>query len=228
MKHYQPFIVFWALIITALCSSIGSYKAAEHDISLDIQQALALTLEEQPRQVITPDTIQTFNQHLQTAALRGQAVLTVDTHQPEFTLQAYCPTSTILAMSDQRPAAAWASLALAWALGCGFRLRRQTLPREGITFGGLTLSSNRFFSNADMEVKFTPMQHQLMTLFFLAPDHRLTKEQICDALWPKKDDASETLYTLIRRLKTVLEAQSHLHILSDRSKAYQLTDSELS
>lgn len=79
-----------------------------------------------------------------------------------------------------------------------------------------------------MEVKFTPMQHQLMTLFFLAPDHRLTKEQICDALWPKKDDASETLYTLIRRLKTVLEAQSHLHILSDRSKAYQLTDSELS
>ena len=99
MKHYQPFIVFWALIITALCSSIGSYKAAEHDISLDMQQALALTLEEQPRQVITPDTIQTFNQHLQIAALRGQAVLTVDTHQPEFTLQArlwlQAPTANI-------------------------------------------------------------------------------------------------------------------------------------
>lgn len=228
MKHYQPFIVFWALVFTALCSSIGSYKAAEHDISLDMQQALALTLEEQPRQVITPDTIQTFNQHLQIAELRGQAVLTVDTHQPGFTLQAHCPTSTIIAMSDQRPAAAWASLALAWALGCGFRLRRQTLSKEGITFGGITLSDNRFFNSEGFEVRFTPMQHQLMTLFFLVSDHRLTKEQICDALWPKKDDASETLYTLVRRLKTVLEAQSHLHILSDRGKAYLLTDNELS
>ena len=51
----------------------------------------------------------------------------------------------------------------------------------------------------------------------------LTKTEICKALWPKKPDASETLYTLIRRLKPVIEQHSNLKIESDRSKAYRLT-----
>lgn len=228
MKHYQPFFVFWALVLTALISSIGSYKAAERDITLDMRQALAMTLEEQPRQIITPDTIQSFNQHLQIAELRGRAILTVDTRQRDFTLQAHCPTSTILAMSDQRPAMALASIAVAWAFGCGIRPRRLTSYKEGISYGRLTLSKSRFFNGQGNEVKFTPMQQQLMELFFLAPEHRLTKEQICEVLWPKKEDASETLYTLIRRLKPVLEAQSDLRILTDRSRAYQLIDKVLS
>jgi DNA-binding response OmpR family regulator len=66
------------------------------------------------------------------------------------------------------------------------------------------------------------MQHQLMEMFFLSPSHSLTKTEICDALWPKKPDASETLYTLIRRLKPVVEQHSNLKIESDRSKSYCL------
>ena len=47
--------------------------------------------------------------------------------------------------------------------------------------------------------------------------------EICDALWPKKPDASDTLYTLIKRLKPIVEQHSGLKVESDRSKAYRLT-----
>ena len=71
-------------------------------------------------------------------------------------------------------------------------------------------------------MKLTPMQQQLMEMFFRSPSHLLTKAEICEALWPKKDDASETLYTLIRRLKPVIEQHSKLKIEADRGRAYEL------
>ncbi len=61
-----------------------------------------------------------------------------------------------------------------------------------------------------------------MEMFFQSPSHSLTKAEICDALWPKKPDASETLYTLIKRLKPVIEQHTDLKIESDRGKAYEL------
>ena len=91
-------------------------------------------------------------------------------------------------------------------------------------YGGLRFSESesRFYGADGNLVQLTPMQHQLMEMFFLSPSHSLTKTEICNALWPKKPDASETLYTLIRRLKPVIEQHSDLKIESDRSKAYQL------
>ena len=67
------------------------------------------------------------------------------------------------------------------------------------------------------------MQHRLLVLFMQAEGHRLTKQDICDQLWPKKPDASDTLYTLIRRLKPVIEANSRLRIACDRGRSYSLT-----
>ena len=67
------------------------------------------------------------------------------------------------------------------------------------------------------------MQQQLMEMLWLSPTRQLSKAEICDALWPKKPDASETLYTLIRRLKPIIEEHSDLKIESDRGKAYGLT-----
>jgi len=95
----------------------------------------------------------------------------------------------------------------------------------GNGFGGLTYSEaeGRFYAVDGNEVPLTPMQHQLMKMFFHSPSHSLSKTEICDALWPKKPDASDTLYTLIRRLKPVIEQHSNLKIESDRSKAYRLT-----
>jgi DNA-binding response OmpR family regulator len=66
------------------------------------------------------------------------------------------------------------------------------------------------------------MQQQLMEMFFRSPNHTLSKTEICDALWPKRDDASETLYTLIRRLKPIIEAHSDLKIEADCGKTYEL------
>lgn len=92
-------------------------------------------------------------------------------------------------------------------------------------FGGLTYSEaeGRFYTVDGNEVQLTPMQHQLMEMFFHSPSHCLSKAEICETLWPKKPDASDTLYTLIRRLKPVIEQHSNLKIESDRSKAYRLT-----
>ena len=67
------------------------------------------------------------------------------------------------------------------------------------------------------------MQQQLLEMFFRSEAHQLSKTEICNALWPKKPDASETLYTLIRRLKPVIEQHSDLKIESDRGRAYELT-----
>ena len=68
----------------------------------------------------------------------------------------------------------------------------------------------------------TPMQRQLMEMFVASGSHRLSKHEICDALWPKKDDASETLYALISRLKRELDKTSSFDIISDRGRAYIL------
>jgi DNA-binding response OmpR family regulator len=66
------------------------------------------------------------------------------------------------------------------------------------------------------------MQQQLMEMLWQSPTHQLSKAEICDALWPKKEVASETLYTLIRRLKPIIEEDSDLKIKSDRGKSYGL------
>ena len=66
------------------------------------------------------------------------------------------------------------------------------------------------------------MQLSPMEMFLAAPDHRLTQREICDRLWPRKPDASATLYTLIRRLKPVLEEAGGLRIDCLRGEAYQL------
>ena len=68
----------------------------------------------------------------------------------------------------------------------------------------------------------TPMQRQLMEMFVASDSHRLSKHEICDVLWPKKDDANETLYALISRLKRELDKTSNYDIISDRGRAYAL------
>lgn len=237
MKHRHPVIVFLLLTLSSVLASIGSYNTAATRVDRDLQQALGLTLQQQRSDVITPDTIRTFNSYLQQEALRGQAVLSLVCEErrnaSKATIEAHCPSSVVLRMSDQRPALALMSMAFVWALGCGVRRRQGALPRPvsaaGRELGGLMFSErdDRFFTTAGTEVRFTPMQHRLMVMFFHADDHRLPKQDICETLWPKKGDANETLYTLVRRLKSVLETQTQLTIVCDRSRAYQLTLSKL-
>ena len=197
-----------------------------------MDRALALTMQEQQSDVISRDTIRTFNSYLRISELRGKATLAVATQGRQFKAYARCSEATIFRLSDQRAATILWVLTGLWAMLIWYR-RRQMVEggplavamTSGNVFGGLAYSEEDscFYAADGHLVQLTPMQHQLMEMFFHSPSHSLTKTQICDALWPKKPDASETLYTLIRRLKPVVEQHSDLKIESDRRKAYRLT-----
>ena len=218
MKQRYAVVVLFALIIASSMVSLKSYRATEELVTEDMNQALAKALDEQQSDVISADTIQVFNSHLQIEGLRGNAVLAVDTKKG-FRPRPQVSTATILSLSDQRPSMILWSMVLLWSLFCLYQHRR--LSALGL-YGGLALHDGRFVNAKGIEVKLTPMQQQLMEMLWQSPSHRLSKAEICDALWPKKPDASETLYTLIRRLKPIIEEHSDLKIESDRGKSYGL------
>jgi hypothetical protein len=222
--------VFLVLIAASGLTSFSSYSATERLVEDDMSQALALALDEQQNDVISADTIRVFNSHLQLEQLRGHAMLAVDTRQKGFRCEAKCSAATIFSMSEQRPALVLWMTAMLWAVFCFWRNRSGEFRVESLefatamSFGGLRYSEAeaRFFDTEGQHVKLTPMQQQLMEMFFRSESHLLTKTEICEALWPKKEDASETLYTLVRRLKPIIEQHSDLKIEADRGKAYEL------
>ena len=218
MKQQYAVIVLFALIVASTLTSLDSFRSTRRMVNEDMDRALAITMQEQQSDVISVDTIRVFNSHLQMEALRGRAVLTVDTKNG-FSPRPQVSTATIFSLSDQRPSMVLWSMVLLWGLFCLYQHRKRI--SLGM-YGGLALQEGRFVDAKGCVVKLTPMQQQLMEMFFQSPAHSLTKAEICAALWPGKPDASETLYTLIRRLKPVIEQHSKLRIESDRSKAYRL------
>ena len=144
---------------------------------------------------------------------------------------AHCSTGLIFSLSDQTLPALLLLTALLWGTFSFFYFKRricvtsQNQPKEElITFGNLSLSlPEACFYNENMKkLKLTPMQYALMELFYRSPSHLLLKSDICQSLWPGKDNADETLYTLIRRLKPIIENYSNLKITTDRGRAYEL------
>ena len=226
MKQQYLVIVLFVLIVASCATSLVSYRTAERQVNDDMSQALSSALAMQQSNVITQDTIQSFNSHLQIAELRGKATIAVDTQGREFKAYARCSEATIFSLSDQRLTAVLWSMTLLWAAFCFYRRRHEMLQMAGmLQYGGLCFAEaeGTFYDAKGQRIKLTPMQQQLMEMFFRSEAHQLTKTEICDALWPKKPDASETLYTLIRRLKPVIEQHSDLKIESDRGRAYELT-----
>ena len=231
MRQQQyAIIVLFVLIIASSLTSFGCYSCMSKRVNEDMSRALTLTLQEQQSNVICQDTIRTFTSHLQIADLKGKATLVVDARSQDFKAYAHCSVATIFGMSDQRPALLLFVLSSLWAMFI-WRSRQQgqlNLQTTGASsdtmFGGLTYSEEEdsFTAVDGQTVELTPMQHQLMEMFFRSPSHSLTKKEICESLWPKKPDASDTLYTLIRRLKPVIEQHSNLKIESNRGKAYRL------
>lgn len=126
-------------------------------------------------QAVCSDTLIVKDKHAgETLALKGYARLSV---------------ASILGMSDQRIPAACMISAFLWAMLSWLYLRKKQEGSEAVTgFGGLVYSEadQRFYTAAHTPIRFTPMQQQLMLLFWNAPSHSLTKEDICAALWPKK------------------------------------------
>ena len=225
MKQKYLVLVLFGLIMASGATSFQSYRATEKLVEDDMSQALALAMAELKSDVISADTIKVFNSHLQMNELRGHAILAVNTRQKDFKCEAKCSAATIFAMSDQRWASVLWMITIGWAAFCFYRHRRIVPLLVGVTqYGGLSYaeSEGRFLNSHGEPLKLTPMQQQLMEMFFRSSTHSLSKSEICEALWPKKPDASETLYTLIRRIKPIIEEHSNLKIESDRGKAYEL------
>ena len=226
MKQQHLVIVLFIMIVASCATSLVSYHATERQVADDMSQALSSALAKQQSNVITQDTIQSFNSHLQIAELRGKATIAVDTHGREFKAYARCSEATIFSLSDQRPTMFLWIMTLLWATFCFYRRRKDVMQFAGmLQYGGLCYAEadGAFYDVQGQRIKLTPMQQQLMEMFFRSDAHQLTKTEICDALWPKKPDASETLYTLIRRLRPIIEEHSDLKIESDRGKSYGLT-----
>lgn len=173
MKQQYAVVVLFALIIASSMVSLTSYKTTEKLVTEDVNQALAKALDEQLSDVISADTIQVFNSHLQIEGLRGNAVLAVDTKKG-FRPRPQVSTATILSLSDQRPSMILWSMVLLWSLFCLYQHRR--LSALGL-YGGLALQDGRFINAKGCEVKLTPMQQQLMEMLWKSPSHRVCRKQ---------------------------------------------------
>ena len=173
--------------------------------------------------------IRDFRNHISISELRDVAYLSfnmTDGEQLKVNWNVKQNVATIFSLSNQKYSFALTLLAVLWALFSAryFQKREaQMLARHFVTIGNLSFDPERQrFLCGSKEVKFTPMQQQVMEMFFAEDSHRLNQTDICQKLWPKKDDANETLYTLIRRLKSVVHEQTDLDIEAERGKGYLL------
>ena len=227
-----PILIFIVLCLTAVATSYGSYRKAQRNIESDLQQALAKTINEKGVETMRQDSIracrsiarregemmtiavgdETLRRHLRNQQLGEMAFITYTVGRERgrwkvtFNTEAKCSAAMIWSLSDQR-LSAWLTVMALLSLALSFRGRRQSPP---ITMDSLSATH------------LTPMQRQLMEMFVASDSHSLSKHEICNALWPKKDDASETLYALISRLKRELDKTSNYDIISDRGRAYIL------
>ena len=225
-----PISIFLLVMLMAFVSAITSYKATSTRISEDVNNALALTKYQMPCDVVSADTIRCYRNNITIVELRDTACLAMRTvrkgnrQETELIAEANCDFATIFMLSDQRASAALVVIGMLWLIGSTLYVRRHRpeLIVQGIAYGGLIFNNDRFCNATGERIHLTPMQHTLLEMFLKSDDHTLTKQEICDRLWPKKPDANDTLYTLIRRIKPIIEANSNLKIESDRGKSYSL------
>ena len=225
-----PISIFLFVMFMAVVSAITSYKTTCTRISEDVNNALALTKYQMPCDVVSADTIRCYRNNITIAELRDTACLAMRTvrkgncQETELIAEANCDFATVFMLSDQRASASLVVIGMLWLIVSTIYVRRHKpeLIVQGIAYGGLIFNNDRFCNATGERIHLTPMQHTLLEMFLKSDDHTLTKQEICDRLWPKKPDANDTLYTLIRRIKPIIEANSNLKIESDRGRSYSL------
>lgn len=225
-----PLIVFLLIVLTAICSSVCSYRSAERIIRQDVTQALEKTLVKMSSDVVTADTIRCYRAHITIAEVRDTASISVSTerkgnrYMQKLTAESNCAIPVVFMLSDQRASASLLFLGLLWLLASSLYLRknRPLLLQHGFAYGGLILHDGTITTHLGNPIHLTPMQYELLEMFLNSESHTLTKQEICNRLWPKKPDANDTLYTLIRRTRPILEAHTNLTFESNRGKSYSL------
>lgn len=229
MKKF-PILIFIFIMASALCSSMCSYQSASDRIETDVNNALELTLAQMQCDVVSADTIRCYRNYLTIAELKDTACIAMRTvrrgerHETEMVAEANCDFMTVFMLSDQRASGVLLFAGILWLLGSLWYMRKfkPELLVEGLSYGGIIYANEKFMTTKGEQIRLTPMQHTLLEMFMNSEDHSLSKQEICDRLWPKKPDASDTLYTLIKRIKPIIEKHSNLKIESDRGKSYTL------
>lgn len=240
MKPISSVILFLLLVSSAVWASIDSYHRAETAIVQDLDQALSKTLAQKREAWITPDTIQYYRQHLQIAGLKSRSFVSYalgeDGHslcsrqmrwgsgRHLLTFQGYadCSFATVWGLSDQRLPLAFLLSAGLWMAVSSVYLRRHRAGRLVLGRMVYAASDHSFRDRHGEKIPFTPMQRELMELFVNAAGSKLSKSMICEKLWPGKPDASETLYTLVRRMKPIVSERCGLKIVAERGDGYRL------
>ena len=229
MKPQTAILVFLLLVSSAVTAGIDSMMTASRRAQADVDYALTMTLRQCQTDRIDTDTIRVYRSLISLDAVRDTAYLSLavaeDTNSPTLKANTGLTFSRLWAISDQRASGLLAAAAALWLVTSLFFLRRrQAVMEHCLQMGALCYDAarHRFFAQGQ-EVHFTPMQQALMELFLAAPEQRLSQQDICDRLWPKKPDSSATLYTLIRRIKPILQERAGLNISCHRGDSYQLT-----
>lgn len=251
MKPINAIIVFVSCITISVSLSYVNYRLAKENIIEDVNQALAKTILTGPYNQITADTLNTYKSNLKISQLKETSYLSLCTEEPSKTslcsdtmsymvgneklhIRAYpnCTKATIFGISDQTIPGILFMSSLLWGIfSLSYLLKKNALGVRAnsdlpmLSYGNLFFSESagQFYNNKKELIYFTPMQLSLMKMLILSDNKRLSTEEICHNLWPRKDNAKESLYTLIRRLKPIVESNSNVRITSDKSGYYTLT-----
>ena len=250
MKPITAIIVFFSLMLPSLFLSYGNYTTAKEHIIDDVNQALAQTILYKIPDQITADTLRIYRSKLKIEQLKGTSYLTICTDEPSKSalcsdtmsykygnerlhIRAYpnCSKAAVFGMSEQTIPGMLFTISMLWGIFSIIYLHKKNnvslsikTDDQSIVFGNLRFSDSRsmFYNEHEEEIHFTPMQFAFMKMLITSEYRKMSVTEICDKLWPGKDNAKESLYTLVRRLKPVVENNSNIRIISDKGGYYSL------
>lgn len=251
MRPTIAITVFFSLMLSALFLGYVNYATAKEKIIEDVNQALAKTVLCKKPDKITIDTLHIFKSNLQISQLKETSYLSLCTDEPSrisfcsdtisfktederLYIRAYpnCSRATIFSVSEQTLPEILFLISLLWGMFSTVYLRKKdnTSPYTAFNnqvaiFGNLfySASSNQFYDEKKEVIYFTPMQLSLMKMLMASENKRLSVDEICHSLWPGKTNAKESLYTLVRRLKPIVERNSNVRIVAEKGGYYVLS-----
>ena len=251
MKPTVAIIVFFSLMVPSLFLGYANYVTAKEHIIEDVNRALVKTVLSIHPERITADTLRVFKSNLQIKQLKETSYLSLCTDEPSkisfcsdtvsfktaherLYIRAYpnCSRATIFSLSEQTIPSALLTASMLWGILSLFYLRWKrgcdmmtVSAKQTILFGNLSFSTSsyKFYNEQKEEIYFTSMQRSFMKMLMESEDKKVSIDDICRNLWPRKENAKESLYTLVRRLKPIVESNTNLKIVADKGGYYRLS-----
>ncbi|MCC8119991.1 MAG: helix-turn-helix domain-containing protein [Bacteroidales bacterium] len=239
-----------ALLLMSVVSSAMSYGYAKSRLTADFNKAIAELAMEKADYFTSPDTIAALKQMKASAekpyicradgiglaqAIHDKAFYAVALIRNDAGQQAHFSASIesdsfiLVPQNIQDECRVQIRGFATCSMASVFSLSDQTLPclllmLSLLSFLWMIWKNPRFSTQPTLtlsSIKLTPMQRQLVQMLLDAPECRVKTTDICAALWGNKDNAEESLYTLVRRTKAAL-AEAGAEIVCNRGDSYQL------